>query len=432
MRFIALAKIACFSIFAMSCLTTSKAEGILASVKTTGMAATGIAYPQDALAGAFNPAGMADVGNRFDVGFYYDRPSRHAKVHGNLVPAPGINGSFDASTHKNYYSGDFGINYEFGSDCCSDVLGCSWLDSVSVGLVVYNRNFNKVNYKHPFPLLGTTKLGMEYVHETVSATFAVKICDIHNIGVSVNWMIQRLKVNGLQNFDNPFQSADPGHVTNRGYSYSQGVGATIGYRGQWTDWLSVGATYQPKTHMSQFKKYSGFLAQHGRLDIPQKIGAGVAVRFLPCATVAFDMEHIDWGHVRALHNPLLPGIFTSQLGRNDGAGFGFRNQLYYRVGVDYTFCECWTVRAGFRHVKTPIRSSQTAVNLLTVDTIENYATVGATWCINPCNEVSFLYAHGFNHEVKGHNSVPIQLGGGEVDLRQKQDNVVGIAWGMSY
>ena len=32
------------------------------------MAATAIAYPQDAEARAFNPAGMVDVGDRVDIG----------------------------------------------------------------------------------------------------------------------------------------------------------------------------------------------------------------------------------------------------------------------------------------------------------------------------------------------------------------------------
>lgn len=431
MNFRAFGFITCLGALALSCLTTTKAEAILASVKTTGMAATGIAYPQDAVAAAFNPAGMADVGNRFDIGITWDHPIRHAHVHDNLVPLPGINGQFNASRTNNFYTPDFGINYEIPLCGCSWYDNLDWLDDVTIGLVLYNRNANKTTYNEPFPILGTTKLGMEYIHETISPTIAFKFCKIHNFGISINWMIQRLKVNGLQNFDNPLQSAHPGFVTNKGYSYSEGVGVTFGYRGQFFDWLSIGLTYQPKTHMSSFKKYKGFLAQNGRLDIPQKIGAGVAVRFLPCATIAFDVEHINWHNVKALSNPLLPNVFIAQLGNEDGAGFGFRNQLYFRVGVDYDLNDSWTVRAGYRYVKAPIRNTQTAVNLLTVDTVESYLTVGATWCINACNELSFFYAHGFNNEIKGKNSIPPQFGSGEVDLKE-HDDALGISWGMAF
>lgn len=408
-------------------LTPQTTEAVLASVKTTGMAATGIAYPQDALAGAFNPAGMAAVGDRFDMGFTWDNATRRSKVSGNRavipgtrIPVPGINGSFSASRSPNLYNGDFGINKQ---------LPCN----MSVGLVVYNRNANKTTYKNAFPLLGTSRLGMEYIHETISPTFAIKLWKCHNFGVSLNWMIQRLKVNGIQNFDNPLFSSAPGRVTNRGYSYAHGVSYTVGYRGQLTRWLSVGVTYQPKTHMGKFHKYKGFLAEHGKLDIPEKIGGGVAVRFLPCASVAFDVEHIDWKHIRALHNPLLtpPALFINKLGTKHGTGFGFRSQTFYRVGIDYDICDCLTVRAGFRHARTPIRGSQAAVNLLTVDTVQDYLTLGATWCINRCNEVSFFYAHGFEHKVKGRGAIPAFLGGGNVELKE-YDNAVGISWGMAY
>lgn len=430
MKLRALGIITCLSLFAVSCFTSSTAEGILASVKTFGMAATGIAYPLDAECAAFNPAGITDVGNRFDVGFTYDHPKRHARVHGNLTPLPpglSINGSYDAGRTRNFFVADFGINYELPTRCY-----CSWIDNVSFNIVAYNRNFNKTTYNRPLLLLGTTKTGMEYVHETVAGTIGVKIAERHNFGISVDWMIQRLSVKGLQNFDNPINSAHPGHVTNRGYSYAQGCGVTIGYRGQWTDWLSVGATYQPKTHMSNFKKYSGFLAENGRLDIPTKIGGGVAVRVLPNATVAVDVEYVGWRYIKALNNPLLPAVFTSQLGRNNGPGFGFRSQVFYRLGVDYDICDNLTVRAGYRYANTPIRRSQTAVNLLTVDTVEQYVTCGATYCLNACSEVSFFYAHGFNHVVKGENSIPLQaFGGGNVDLRE-HDDAVGIAFGMSY
>ncbi|NOQ69609.1 MAG: hypothetical protein GQ573_05850, partial [Gammaproteobacteria bacterium] len=39
-----------------------------ASTKEKGLAGAGVAYSQDALASANNPAGMAFVGERFDVG----------------------------------------------------------------------------------------------------------------------------------------------------------------------------------------------------------------------------------------------------------------------------------------------------------------------------------------------------------------------------
>ena len=223
--------IACLGLVSCLCIS-SDVHAILASVKTTGMAATGIAYPQDAQAAAFNPAGMVDVGDRFDVGFETARDSRKLRVRGS--PVPGANGKFDANHHAKYISNaDFGINKQ---------VGCN----MSIGLVIYNRNYNKTKYKRALPLFGTSKVGMEYVHETISPTFAIKIFEKHNFGVSINWMIQRLWVQGLQNFDNAIFSAHPGHVTNHRYAYSQGCGFTLGYRCQVSDTFSIGVTTNQK------------------------------------------------------------------------------------------------------------------------------------------------------------------------------------------
>ena len=45
-------------------------------VKSQGMGGVGIALPQDGLAAAANPAGTAFVGDRFDLGLVWFRPSR--------------------------------------------------------------------------------------------------------------------------------------------------------------------------------------------------------------------------------------------------------------------------------------------------------------------------------------------------------------------
>lgn len=420
----------CLGFLAAFCLSSVASEAVLVSVKTTGMAQTGIAYPQDATAGAFNPAGMIDVGDRFDIGLSLVHYNGKARISGNRAPIPNVNGTFDGY-HKTWgryvVTPDGGINKEF---CVCDI-------PMSVGLIGYNRNFTKTTYKNNFPLLGTSPLGLEYVHETLSLVWATKFCEIHNFGLSLNFQIQRLKIDGIQNFDHPPSpllgpgSVSPGFVTNKKYDYSTGWGVTLGYRCQILPCLSVGVTYQPETSMRHFKKYRGFLAHHGKFNIPRKIGAGIAWRFLPCASVAFDVEHIHWKPIKAVSNNLLHNGVVNPLGGPHGPGFGFRDQLYYRIGADWDVCECWTVRAGFRHVRSLVRPSQTTVNILSLDTIENVITLGATWCMNECSEISFFYAHGFEHKVKGHNSIPLSFGGGEADVRQHLD-AAGISWGYAY
>lgn len=394
----------------------SSLEALIASQKTLGMAGTGIAFPQDTQTVAYNPAGMVDVGNRIDTGIVWDHLNQRAKVKGNRNPT--LNKSYNAAHTGNFYAPGFGINKMIA-------------DNVSIGFAAYNRNFLKTTYTKAFPLLGTSKLGAEYVHETLAPSIAFKINEKFNFGISLNYMVQRIRIKGLQNFDNARFSVAPGHVTNRKYDYSTGFGFTFGFRAQVTNCLSVGATYQPETSMRRFHKFKGFLADHGKFNIPQAWGVGIAYQPLPCIVVAFDIYATKWKQIRAIHNPLLPNLVTNKIGSKNGAGFGWRNQTYYRIGMEYAFNDKLSLRLGFRHVNTPIRRSQTAINLLSCETNQDVLTLGATYQISECKQLTFFYAHCFQNTVKGKNSIPASFGGGNVDLTQDKD-ALGFSWGITF
>lgn len=439
-------------------LCAPQAEAVIMSVKSLGMGGVGISYAKDALAAGFNPATAADVENRFDIGATYGSFKGKTEFLNNHTQAgfgpldPTVNGS-----RNPYHKGrwivcpDFGINYNLGG-------GCECESNWYIGLVAYNRNYSKTRYKEGIPLIGTSSGGLEYVNETVSPYVAYRWNNM-NFGISLNWQIARLKVNGFQRFDEepaPFPpnfppnpgSVAPGAVTNRGYNYSNGLGVTLGWQWHINEKIAIGLTYQPKTKMSRFNKYRGFLAQHGRFDIPQKLGFGISWRFIECATIAFDIEHIQWDKVRSIHNrvlgnqtvtfptpPFPPNTvlgYPNTLGSSGGPGFGWRNQTYYRVGIDYAFNDSWTFRAGFRHVNAPFKKSQTALNALTLETLENVVLGGATYKWDCANEISGFFGWGFNHKIKGStNSIPQLLGGGEVNLEQRVW-VLGLSWGHSF
>ncbi len=61
-------------------------------IKNRGLAGAGVAFPQDAMAGATNPAGMAFVGNRFDIGAVLFFPDREYSSSASL--ANGMGGAF--------------------------------------------------------------------------------------------------------------------------------------------------------------------------------------------------------------------------------------------------------------------------------------------------------------------------------------------------
>jgi long-chain fatty acid transport protein len=407
--------------FAAILCQSSEAEALAASVKTFGMAGTGVAYAQDALAVAYNPAGMAWVGDRLDLGIHWAHDSGKTKIHGNLLPT--TNDTYHAYKTKNFYSPEFGVNKTFGCEC-------EW----SVGLAVYNRQQGKTTYNKPFGLIGTSNLGLEYVHETISPVVAYRLNDCHSFGITLNCMVQRLKVNGIQKFDNAIFSSHPGHVTNKGYDWSVGFGTTLGWQWKVFDGFTLGLTYQPKTSMPRFNKYKGFLAQKGKFDIPQVFSGGISWRFVDCATICFDVQYYDWAQIKALHNKLAGGLAElaqDKLGTSKGTGFGWKSQTFYRVGLDFAATEDLILRVGYRHVNANTKKSQTVVNQLILDIVDDYATCGATYRINCDQEVSAYFAYGFKNKIKGNGSIPASFGGGESDI-EAQKFALGLGWGMNF
>lgn len=433
MNFLSLKKSLGIGATAAAMLLTAESHAFLAGVKAIGMAGVGVAYAQDAYAGAYNPAGILDVRNRFDVSFDWVRDDGHIKVRGNhfVVPvppgarAPAINGKYHAFRTHDAFNLDFGINQRFCATCGDYSLSCA------VGFVAYNRDYQKTGLSRPLILIGTTKQGMEYAHETFAPVFAFRINDCHTFGVSIDVHVQRLSQTGLQNLDDISRTIAPGKLTHRHYDYSAGVGATIGWRWQALECLSFGVTYRPRTTMSRFHKYKGFLAGHGRLNIPTKWAGGVAYRFLPCATLAFDVEWLDWKNIKSLHQPFVPSDPLARFGSKNGPGFGFRNQTFYRVGLDYQYNDCLTLRVGFRHANAFVRRSQTAPNLLDCDVVQDFLTCGFTYAHDCHNEFSMFYAYGFRFEIKGKNSVPASFGGGNVDLEENKF-ALGLSWGYIF
>jgi long-chain fatty acid transport protein len=425
--------LATIGVFTALCLHTTTAEAVFASVKSVGMGGTAISYPLDSFAGAYNVAGLPDVGDRIDMEAAWVHDDGHADItytgESPLGPFV-IDEHFKGMRTKSIFPANFGFNKNWDLGCgCED-----WV--ISTGAIFYNREYQKTTYNKPLPLLGTTNAGLEFLNETISAIIGVQWCKAHTIAISADYQFERIKVNGLQNFDRIPFTIDPGSVTNRGYGWASGWGLSVGYLGHWTECLSVGFNFSPKVTMSKIHRYKGFLAG-GRLDVPQRIGVGVSYKILPCLVVAFDAEHLQWSKVRALHNPLLfEGIALLPLGSENGPGFGFRDQWFYRAGVEWTINECFVARVGFRHANTPVRESQTAVNTLTLDTVENYVTAGGTYNFNECNEFSVVGAYGFENSVNGKGAIPGFLlpqfvNRGDVKLTE-QKFVIGLAWSYKY
>lgn len=390
-------------------------------MKAKGMAGVGIALPQDALAAATNPAGMAFVGDRLDVGVDWFRPIRDAEIVGSA--APGVNNDYSGSDTKNFIVPEFGYNKMLG-----------W--NMALGVSVYGNGGMNSGYNNGIPLFnaGTgSSSGIDMMQLFIAPTFAYKITKDHSVGVSLNLAYQRFKAYGLQSFTAPGFSVSPTDITNNGYDSSTGWGIKIGYTGNLTDAVTVGATYQSRTWMSKFSDYKGLFAEHGDFDVPENYGVGIAVKATPKLTVAADIQRINYGDVESVGNK-VDCFFAGacQLGAGNGPGFGWRNMTVFKLGMSYAWSDKLTLRGGISTTNQPIPSSQTLFNILAPGVVENHLTLGATWAVSPSSELSLAYMHAFSNKVKGSASIPaVPFGGGNANLKMHQDSL-GIAYGMKF
>ena len=400
--------------------------------KSKGMGGAGVAFPQDSMAAGTNPAGMALVGTRLDFGIEVFRPIRDAWIDGNTQPPPpgGLgtlaNGHFDGSDSDIFVIPEFGYNR---------VINDKW----TAGVSVFGNGGMNTDYKDGVPMFnfgpsGSNRTGIDLAQLFVVPTFTYKINQNHAIGVGVNLVGQRFKAKGLDNFG--MMSSSPNNLTGNGYDYSYGAGVRVGWIGQFTDWLSVGATYSSKTSMSDFDDYKGLFAEQGGFDIPANYAVGLAIKPHNKLTVAFDVMYIDYEDINSISNegpatsskapPFLGG---PMLGDDDGWGFGWRDQWVYKLGLSYEYNPEWTFRAGWNHGSAPITDGNTLFNILAPATVEDHLTLGATWAFAKEYEVTFHYMHAFQNKISGDNSIPDWLGGGEADIEMHQDSF-GISFGM--
>lgn len=99
----------------------------------------GIDLPQDALAAAANPAGIAFVGNRFDGDISLFLPRRGAEISGNGY---GANGGYAGNNRSIFALPELGVTYQF-------------LPNAYAGLALYANGGLDTGYAHnPFGAFG--------------------------------------------------------------------------------------------------------------------------------------------------------------------------------------------------------------------------------------------------------------------------------------
>ena len=387
--------------------------------KAQGIAGVGIALPQDALAAATNPAGIAAVGDRTDLGLTWFAPSREASITGNAF---GPDATHSGNGKKNFFIPDFGITRQISPQL-------SW------GVAVYGNGGMNTDYgTNPFGRFGATgSAGVNLEQLFISPSVAYKWNDAHTVGVALNVAHQRFSAKGLGLFS-AFSGA-PGNVSDQGTDTSTDAGVRLGWTGKVTPRLTLGATWASKVS-GKFDKYKGLFADGGGFDVPENYGLGLAFELSPDTTLAADVQTIRYSKVHSVGNSVASLFGGSPLGSANGPGFGWRDQTVLKVGVQHKASKDLTLRAGFSAANQVVKPGETFFNTVAPGVVRRHVTLGFTLATQGGGEWSGFYALGLGERVNGSGSIPPGfppggLGGGNANVRLKE-HIVGISYAWTY
>ncbi|MEJ0008615.1 MAG: outer membrane protein transport protein [Steroidobacteraceae bacterium] len=378
-------------------------------VKAEGEAGAGIAFPQDALTIATNPAGLSAIPSSFDAGLDLFRPKRDA----TLVQG-GAAQTFNGNDTGNFFIPSIGYVRRLAPN-------------LAAGVALFGNGGLNTDYgSNPFARFGATgSAGVDLEQAFLSPALSWSVTPNQSLGIAANIAYQRFKAKGIGLFSG--FSSDPAAVSDRGYDSSFGAGVRIGYIGHLNQYLAVGATWQSRTKMGRFKKYAGLFADQGEFDVPATYGVGLALTPTTAWTIALDWQEIKYSDVASVGNGINSLFSGVPLGATNGPGFGWRDVSVLKIGTTVNVNEQLTLRAGFSDNHQPIPASQTFFNVLAPGVVAAHITAGLSWRVSAQNELNLSVLHAIKKTVNGSGSLPPAFGGGEVNI-SLEENALGLGW----
>lgn len=370
-------------------------------VRSKAMGGTGAALPQDAIAAAINPAGMAYVGNRRDLELELFNPHREYTVSGTPTFAPGafpLNPGTVESDSEYFPVPTLGWSYQLDN-------------TQSVGLTVYGNGGMNTDYpgfaSQTCPPGGTGtfcagRTGIDLAQAFITPSYAKKFANGRfALGIAPIFAVQYFKARGLGSFAG--FSSDPGHVSNTNRDFSYGAGVRIGGLAEVLPGLRFGVSYKSRIFMSPFSDYAGLFAEQGDFDIPESINAGLSWDVSDSFTASFDIEHIRYSDVASVGNPLLPNLQQAKLGSNHGAGFGWQDMTIFKFGGQWQQNQQLTWRGGFSYGEQPIPDTAVLFNILAPGVQDWHLTTGFSYEFSPGEELGFAAMYAPSRTISGTN-----------------------------
>jgi long-chain fatty acid transport protein len=322
------------------------------SPASKGMAGAGeAAMPQDSMSVVGNPAGLARLGNRVDIGAAWFSPKREYKGvnpflrDGAMAPIGSGDGTGTVESENNdFLIPNLGFSYKldaasavgvalFGNGGMNtDYRAHDTLAMPGVGnLGTYGGNNGCANPPH-YPaapgsrmpcgpqipgtsIQGGGNTGVNLEQLGIAFGYSRNLLDNLTLGASFLLGYQTIEVRGVGAFQGYTQTFTQSFIANRGASASsplsltdQGEDSSWGYgfqvgalwdiNPQWT----LGLSLRSKMYMEEFDKYKDLFAGGGDFDMPAVGQIGLAYKPNDRLAIALDVQQIWYGQIDSIAN----------------------------------------------------------------------------------------------------------------------------------
>lgn len=303
-----------------------------------GMGGAGVAAPLDSTTIVSNPAGLADLGPRFDLAAQAFMPSVEYTM---ATPGPTLTGESDRPTD---FLPTFGGVYRVQ-------------DQLNLGFAALGTAGMGVDYKAD---PSGNRLYSSYMNVRVAPAASYRLNERVALGLALNVMYAQME---FQNSGSPKFSAG-----------SFGYGATVGVTYKAHDMVTIGAAYETKSFFQDFEDTVGGTKMAVDLDQPMIATLGLAVRPAKGLVLALDGQWINWADVMGNEKPKFtepPGAGSFDMDWGD--------QIVVKVGAEYQLpsFEAVRVRAGYNYGAMPLDEKNFNANTMFPAVAEHHITLGA-------------------------------------------------------
>lgn len=308
------------------------------------MGGAGVALPLDSAATVTNPAGIARLDKRLDIGVTYFAPDVAYTAHSEAGMVVNDDTRITSDTKPCFMPGagvvvpiDERLTFGVGAyGVCG--MGVDYPQNL-----YYNVTYTKYEFMKVAPAL------------------ACSVNDRLSIGAAL----------GLNYATMEFNAGPPSEVSHLdGDAF--GVGLTVGVLYRLSENVSVGLAYETKQCSSTFAFDTPAGEDRLRLDQPQNLALGLGIHPTPKLRMAFDVVWIDWPQTMGLDKP----AYTANSSGAATWNMNWSEQTVYKVGIECDLSKDVTLRAGYNYGKHPLDSQRAFENIAFPAIVEHHLTAG--------------------------------------------------------